>query len=241
MLTGRHVYSQKFLADLQTIMKSIVVLLLINFTLNLCCLAQKKVVTDFRNFTIAHKENSINKLYTDFHRNNIQVIFFQDSLANENWLKETTQEIKYFVPPPGIYDTLETCNEWVTHTNIKELSVLYIFNNSNFQKNICVFGRGCDAKQMAIIQQAKDETGDWKDLKDETMQLFIGKSENFVLKNQEALYIIFKFPTGDFHTDFRFKILVNSPPAYPKNIYLYSEIYKVKIDKSLLISGRNQE
>lgn len=73
------------------------------------------------------------------------------------------------------------------------------------------------------------------------MPLLFNEPENLVLKHQEALYILFKFPAGDFYTDFRFKILVNSPPAYPKNIYLYSEIYKVKIDKSLLISGRNQE
>lgn len=121
-------------------MKSTVIILFLCFTLNLYCQAQRRGATDFRNFLIAFKENSIDKLYSDLHRSNIQVFFLKDSIPNENWLKVTTREIKYFVPPPGKYDTSETCDEWVTHTNIKELSVLYIFNNSNFQKNICVFG-----------------------------------------------------------------------------------------------------
>ncbi|MBK8874209.1 MAG: hypothetical protein IPN13_09915 [Bacteroidetes bacterium] len=223
--------------------RGIFILVTIQIFCGQICLAQNVSSSEFRNFTIARKDSQIINFNKDYLRNSLQIVYLIDSLPSPKWLTVTQQKFHRFVVPPGSnHDTIVDCNVWIDKTSVSELNLIYIFNNTEYQRNISVFEYGwCDSPQIAIVQQAKDELGNWKDIKDNTMKTFKNPTEKFVLKSKQSIYVLFKFPAGGFQTEYRLKMLIGTSPNFPKNQYIYSDTYQVKIDRSSLINSNNQE
>jgi len=86
-----------------------------------------------------------------------------------------------------------------------------------------------------VIQcQAKDEFGNWRDVKQDKPNINNFHDKNFI-QGLQVLNMVLKKPEGDFETEIRYKMLVNEPPDYPSEKFIYSNPHKGRIDKLLLV------
>ncbi|MBK7853548.1 MAG: hypothetical protein IPJ79_00290 [Bacteroidetes bacterium] len=88
--------------------------------------------------------------------------------------------------------------------------------------------------KVLVFMQAMDESGNWKDVNTVDNLKNKTKASKGGLNSYEQINVIVKKPDGDFETDIRFKLLINAPPDFPMEKYVYSNVFKGKVNKSLI-------
>lgn len=173
----------------------------------------------------------------------LQLIFYPDSIPSSNLLVPQTgvsqANLTDDAPPPGSREVI--VNPWIKDFPIHEYKILSISNTSTLTQKLFFYGETYFTPDFTIpvliklfvVMQAKNESGDWVEIKSD-----INKHKPDLIKSAlrslEKENVLIKLPTGDFETDIRFKLLVNAPPDFPIEKYIYSNVFRGKINKELL-------
>lgn len=138
-----------------------------------------------------------------------------------------------------ITDSLITYNQWPSNFPIT-YRLISIKNTSSYEQRLFYTYLKTDPSfrfvinKILVFMQARDEKGIWKDII--SAEELENKSYASVRKMKafEQINLVVKVPQGDFETDIRYKLLVNAPPNYPIDLFIYSNSFKGRISESSL-------
>ncbi len=174
----------------------------------------------------------------------VQLTFYPDTIISSSSLVTKTDHV-YASSFNGrtLYDSVVVSNPWIQEFPVTEYRLLSIQNTSNTFQKVFFYGNGyvppgnCRpffVNKVLVFMQVMDESGNWKDVNTVDNLKNKTKSSNGGLNSYEQINLIVKKPDGDFETDIRFKLLINAPPDFPMEKYVYSNVFKGKVNKSLL-------
>ena len=175
---------------------------------------------------------------------NIKVTFYPDSVPAKNLFVLKKKHVTYSLISKGKhYDSVIVANPWVKNFPNSQYRVLTIHNTSAIQQKIFYYSTGYNPTgdysefyldKIVVFMEAKDEKGKWKEIKTgDNLKIRNVASRKFLRPNEQMILIV-KALQGGFETDIRFKLMINEPPDFHMEEYIYSNVFKGRIDKSNL-------
>jgi len=175
----------------------------------------------------------------------IEAIFYPETVLPGSLLKEEIHMTRGInIETKETFESMFVANPWIHGFPIHEYKLLTVYNTKELPSKIYCYSssyidestsRTIYLNKALVAIQIKDESGKWLEIKGSFNSN--KKDEDFrscVLRGYNKLNILVKLPEGDFETELRFKVLVNAPPDYPFEKYVYSNVFKGRIDKALL-------
>ncbi|MEO5571123.1 MAG: hypothetical protein ABIT08_04110 [Bacteroidia bacterium] len=169
-------------------------------------------------------------------KNSLQLVFYPDSIPSAKWLepKYKREQWKEIATKDGsaglIIDTTLMVNQWVQTVNASELRVLSLINASDAPQKFYTLYSPPNPNSTFIVRQVKDESGNWRDIEEDKFHSGHSCTKSFI-QGMQIFNLVVKKREGDFETEIRFKMLVNKPPDYPTEQFIYSKPFKGRINK----------
>jgi hypothetical protein len=171
-------------------------------------------------------------------------IYYPDSVPGHSLLIPKKKHTTYSDPSKGKhYDSLLWLNPWVKDFPLSKYRVLSIFNLSKAEQKIFHYSTGYNPTgdysefyldKIAVFLEAKDEKGNWKEIKDADKAKIRKVISRRFVRPDEQIVLLVKAPEGNYKTDLRFKLVINAQPDSHTEKYIYSNTFKGRIDKTLL-------
>ena len=103
--------------------------------------------------------------------------------------------------------------------------VLTLINHSSERQAFCTISRLDNLDRAVINLQVRTKNGNWNNI---TRDELNDQASNSSVPGYRILNIVCKKPRDLINTELRFRILVNSPPRWPINKYIYSNVFTIK-------------
>lgn len=204
--------------------KSIIVIFLLAFTENLFGQGEENTKIYYDYFVV--NTSSIKESHYNSSKESLQFTCFPDSIPPESWFKLQYDTCHVF-PMNGekSYMSVYARNEWAINFDRSQLMVLTLINYSSNRQAFCENAPGFTLVRAVINLQVRAENGNWKNIigNESKERIFNSGVPGFRILN-----IVCKKPRDYVNTELRYRMLVNSPPYWPTNKYIYSNVFIIK-------------